>query len=200
MTPAVTKKRPSSPPGLVLLGAIVGAHGLKGEVVLKVFTEAPEGVAAYGPLQSEDGRVTVEIEALRPLKNGHAARLKDVRDRAAAEALKGVGLYVPRAALGEPDEEDEFYHTDLVGLAVEQEGKGRLGFVKAVHNFGAGDLLEIALEGRRQTVLLPFTREAVPVVDIKGRRLVAAPPLGLWDRPGKPDDGDDVAEEKGSTG
>ena len=175
----------------MLLGAITGAQGLKGEVILKVFTEDPEAIAAYGPLQSEDGKVTVEIEALRPVKSGFAARLKGVRDRNAAEALKGTGLYVARDALGKAAEDDEFFHADLIGLAVEQEGKGRVGVVTAVPDFGAGDLLEIALEGRKNTVLLPFTREAVPVVDLEGRRVVVVPPEGLWDEagPGEEEDG-----------
>lgn len=180
------KKSPSKPADLVLLGAVTGAQGLKGEVVLKVFTQDPACIAAYGPLQSEDGKVTVEIEAVRPVKNGFAARLKGVTDRTGAEALKGVGLYVPRAALGMAAEgDDEFLQADLVGLAVEDEAGAHLGQVTAVQDFGAGDLLEIALEGRKGTVLLPFTREAVPQVDIEGRRLVARPPEGLWDDNGK---------------
>jgi len=181
MPATTTKKSLSSPSGLVLLGAITGAQGLKGEVVLKVFTEDPDGITAYGPLQSEDGATLVEIEALRPVKGGLAARLKGVRDRTAAEALKGVGLYVPRAALGETQEPDEYFHADLLGLAVEEEGKGQIGIVTAVQNFGAGDLLEIALDGQRRSVLLPFTHEAVPLVDVPGGRVVAVPPEGLWD-------------------
>jgi 16S rRNA processing protein RimM len=175
----------------VLLGAITGAHGLKGEVVLKVFTETPDAIAAYGPLQSEDGSVKVEIEALRPVKGGFAARLKGVRDRTQAETLKGVGLYVPRAALGEAGEEDQFFHADLIGLEVWEADKGRIGTVVAVPDFGAGDLLEIALEGRKKTVLLPFTRQAVPKVDVAAGRIEVAPPEGLWDedkRPGPEED------------
>ncbi len=187
------RPKPSNPPGLVLLGAITGAQGLKGEVVLKVFTETPDAISAYGPLRSEDGSVTVEIEALRPVKAGFAAKLKGVRDRNAAEALKGTGLYVTREALGETQDEDEFYHADLIGLAVEREGEGRIGFVTAVHDFGAGDLLEIALEAENKTVLLPFTKDAVPVVDIKGCRLVVEPPLGIWD---EPQEGEREREEK----
>jgi 16S rRNA processing protein RimM len=171
----------------VLLGAITGAHGLKGEVVLKVFTEDPRGITAYGPLQSEDGAVTVTIESLRPLKGGFAARLKGVASRNAAEALKGVGLHAPREALGQADDEDEFFHADLIGLAVEDESGAVIGRVAGVQDFGAGDLLEIALEGRRRTVLLPFSREAVPVVDLAGARIVAKPPEGLWDEAARDD-------------
>ena len=167
---------------MVLLGAITGALGIKGEVTLKVFTEEVAAIASYGPLSNEDGTATFEIEALRPHKVGAAARLKGVRDRNAAEALKGTGLFVPRQALGEADAiEDEFFYSDLVGLAVEQERMGRIGFITAVHDFGAGDLLEIELEEDRRKVLLPFTKDAVPVIDIKGCRVVVEPPEGLWD-------------------
>ncbi len=165
-----------------MLGAITGAHGIKGEVVLKVFTEELKAIASYGPLSNEDGSASFEIEALRAVKAGAAARLKGVRDRNAAEALKGTGLYVDRTALGDADEaEDEFYQTDLIGLAVEQERMGRIGFITAVHDFGAGDLLEIKLEETGKKVLLPFSKEAVPVVDMKGHRVVVEPPEGLWD-------------------
>jgi len=165
----------------VLLGAITGAQGLKGEVILKVFTGTPEGITAYGPLQSEDGKISVEVEGLRPVKSGFAARLKGVTDRNGAEALKGVGLYVSRVALGEAEDDDEFFHTDLVGLTVQEAGGAVIGKIASVQDFGAGDLLEIALNSRRQTVLLPFTQEAVPEVDIAGGKVVIVPPEGLWD-------------------
>ncbi len=169
-------------------------------MILKVFTETPEAIRSYGPLQSEDGKVTVEITKLSPVKGGFAAKLKGVDDRNAAEALKGVGLYVTREQLGDADDEDEYFHADLMGLAVEQVGKGVIGKVTAVQNFGADDLLEIALTGRKVTVLLPFTREAVPVVDLAGGRVVVDPPAGLWDQGGAPDDGlDDGKAEKGRT-
>lgn len=176
----LNKQTQSAPAGMVLLGAITGAHGIKGEVILKVFTEELKAIATYGPLSNEDGSATFEIEALRAIKLGAAARLKGVRDRNAAEALKGTGLYVAREALGLADQEgDEFFHSDLVGLAVEQGQMGRIGFITAVHDFGAGDLLEIQLEETREKVLLPFTKEAVPVIDIKGCRVVVEPPEGL---------------------
>lgn len=186
---------------MVLLGAIIGARGLKGEVLLKVFTDPPEAIAAYGPLLSEDGKVSVEIEKLSPAKGGFAATLKGVRDRNAAEALKGTGLYVSREALGETEEEDEFFHTDLIGLDVVQEGEV-IGKVVAVPDFGAGDLLEIRLKDRKVTVLLPFTREAVPGVDLTAGRVTVVPPEGLWDLGpkeggGKPDDGADDAKAGG---
>lgn len=158
---------------------------------MKVFTETPEAIRTYGPLQSEDGSVKVDITRLTPVKGGFAAKLKGVDDRNAAEALKGVGLYVTREQLGEAEDEDEFFHADLIGLAVEQAGEGVIGKVAAVQNFGADDLLEIVLEGRKQTVLLPFTKEAVPVVDVHGGRVVVDPPVGLWDKGDTPDDGQD---------
>lgn len=161
---------------------------------MKVFTETPDAIRAYGPLQSEDGSVRVEITRLSPVKGGFAAKLKGVDDRNGAEALKGIGLYVTREQLGEAEDEDEFFHADLIGLQVEQDGKGVIGKVTAVQNFGADDLLEIALSGRKQTVLLPFTRDAVPLVDVHGGRVVVDPPAGLWDKGGTPDDGQDEKE------
>jgi len=191
----LNKRTQLAPAGKILLGAITGAHGVKGEVILKVFTEELKAIASYGPLQNEDGSKSFEIEALRPVKTGAAARLKGVRDRNAAEALKGTGLFVDREALGEANEaEDEFFHSDLVGLAAEQEGMGRVGFITAVHNFGAGDMLEIELEGSHEKVLLPFTKEAVPMIDIKGARVVVEPPEGLWDDGSK---GPPPAEKEG---
>jgi len=185
----VKKQRQNNPPildrekGLVLLGAITGAQGLKGEVVMKVFTGDPAAIGSYGPLRSEDGSVTVEVLSVRPVKSGFAARLKGVGNRNQAEALKGVGLYVPREALGAA-EEDEFFQADLIGLEVRQ-GDVALGRVMAVQDFGAGDLLEIQLTSRKGTVLLPFTLEAVPEVDVDGGFVRVLPPEGLWDKPGK---------------
>ncbi len=177
----------------MLLGAITGARGLKGEVILKSFTQSPEAIANYGPLQSEDGAVKVVINRLSPVKGGFAAKLKGVNDRNGAEALKGIGLYVDRDQLGAV-EEDEFFHADLIGLDVVRGDDGVIGKVTAVQNFGASDLLEIALTAAKGTVLLPFTKEAVPVLDLAAGRLEVNPPLGLWDKGGTPDDGQDEAK------
>jgi 16S rRNA processing protein RimM len=158
----------------VLIAQIGAAHGVRGEVRLRAFTQDPLSVARYGALESEDGR-RFEIEAVRPAKDMLVARLKGVSDRAAAEALKNVRLYVARAKLPKPAE-DEFYHADLVGLSAETPGGGAFGTVKAVHNFGAGDLLEIEPAGGGATLMLPFTEATVPTIDLAGRRIVVEPP------------------------
>jgi 16S rRNA processing protein RimM len=161
----------------VLLGRIAGAHGIRGEVVIRTFTAAPESIGAYGPLSERGGRRTFTIANARVTQKGVVARLEGVSDRNEAEALKGVELYVERERLPAVDE-GEFYHADLVGLAaVDPEGKA-IGKIVAVHNFGAGDLLEIRLAGSGKTELVPFTDAAVPEVDIAGGRVIVAMPEG----------------------
>jgi 16S rRNA processing protein RimM len=158
----------------ILLAAVIGAQGLKGEVRVKAFTEDPASLAAYGGLHTKDGR-RFTATAARTTKPGEAVlSLAEVKTREAAEALKGTELYVPRAALPAPGDE-EFYHADLVGLRAEDESGRVLGTVHAIHNFGAGDVIEIARPDG-DTVLLPFTRETVPQIEIdKGRIVVAVP-------------------------
>jgi 16S rRNA processing protein RimM len=165
--------------GRVCVGAVAGAFGVRGEVRLKSFCAEPEDVAAYGPLTTEDGARSFEVTLLKPVKAGFAARLTGVRTKEQADALRGTRLYAPRAALPEPDEE-EYYHADLIGLEVRDTGGHLLGHVRAIHDHGAGDLLEIHGPSLKQTLLLPFTRAAVPTVDIAGRRIVADPPEGLF--------------------
>jgi 16S rRNA processing protein RimM len=164
--------------GLTCVGAVAGAFGVQGEVRLKSFCAEPEAIAGYGPLATGDGR-RFEVGALRPIKGAFAARLSGVATREAAEALKGTRLYVPRDRLP-PLEPDEYYHADLIGLAVVDTGGAPLGTVRAVHDHGAGDLLEIARPGRPE-VLLPFTRTAVPTVDLAAGRIVADPPEGMFE-------------------
>src|SRR5262245_24074210 len=125
----------------VCIAQIGAAHGVRGEVRLKAFTQDPLSVAGFGPLEAEDGR-RIEIETVRPAKDMLVARLKGVTDRNAAEALTNLRLYVARERLPEV-EDDEFYHADLIGLAATTSDGAPFGIVKAVHNFGAGDLLEI---------------------------------------------------------
>jgi 16S rRNA processing protein RimM len=157
----------------VLLGEIGGAQGLKGEVRLRSFTAEPGAIADYGPLEDETGRM-VEIESLQVTPKGLIARLKGVTTREGAEALTRTKLYVPRDRLPERGEE-EWYHAELIGLAAFAPDGAQLGSVLAVHNFGAGDLIEIAPpEGA--TLLVPFTRDAVPEVDVEGGRLIVVPP------------------------
>ena len=158
----------------VCVAQIGAAHGVRGEVRLKPFTEDPLSVARYGVLETEDGR-RLEIEALRPAKHMLVARLKGVTDRNAAEALKNLRLYVPRDRLP-PPADDEFYQADLVGLAAQTRDGAPFGTVKAVHNFGAGDLLEIEPAAGGASVMLPVTETAVPVVEIARGRIVIAPP------------------------
>lgn len=157
----------------VCVGMIVGVHGVKGAVRVKSFTEEPEDFASYGPLEDDRGRV-FEASVEGRVRGAVIASLAGIDDRDEAMALKGTRLYVPRAALPEP-EEDEFYFTDLIGLSVERPDGAKIGRVVAVDNFGAGDVIEIAREGA-PPLDLPFTRKTVPVVDIAGGRLVVVEP------------------------
>lgn len=157
------------------VGVIAGPHGVRGAVRVKSFTREPEALGRYGPLSDADGRAIYRLRPTGTAKGAVIARIEGVEDRDAAEALKGTELFLPREALPAPDDPDEFYHADLIGLAAEGEDGARLGTVKALYDFGAGDVLEIALEGGG-TAMLPFTREAVPLVDPAGGRVVVAPP------------------------
>jgi 16S rRNA processing protein RimM len=158
----------------VCIAQIGAAHGVRGEVRLKPFTEDPLAVTRYGALESEDGNRRFEIEAVRPAKDMLVARLKGVTDRDAAEALKNIRLFVAREKLPQP-EADEFYHADLVGLTARKQNGETVGTVKAVHNFGAGDLLEIE-PAAGATIMLPFNEVTVPVVDIAAKTIVVELP------------------------
>jgi 16S rRNA processing protein RimM len=157
----------------ICLGQIGAAHGVRGEVRLRSFTADPQAIANYGPLETGDGRV-LEIETLRPAKNHFVARLAGVGNREAAEQLTNVRLYVPRERLPEPTDANEFYHADLVGLAAFDAAGNKLGSVIAIHNFGAGDLIEIQPPNGGNTELIPFDAPNVPVVDVAGGRIVVA--------------------------
>lgn len=158
----------------ILLGAVIGAHGLKGEVKVKSFAETPDRLGAYGPLHGRDGRIFT-IETLRAIDEASAVlRFEGVDNREAAQALKGLELYVARAALPETEAE-EFYHADLVGLRAEDEAGRLIGHVRGIHNFGAGDVLDIE-KPDGSDVLLPFAREFVPIIDIGSGRVVIAVP------------------------
>ncbi len=157
-----------TPEGMVCVGAIAGAFGVRGEARLKSFCAEPEAIGEYAPLTTEDGR-SFDVKLTRAIKDGFAARLSGIATREEAEALKGTRLYAPRERLPAlPD--DEFYHTDLIGLLVVDTGGAELGRVRAVHDFGAGDVLEV-LGGKE--LMLPFTRAVVPTVDLNARRIVA---------------------------
>ncbi|WP_324753104.1 ribosome maturation factor RimM [Roseovarius sp. Pro17] len=168
----------NEPSDMICIGAIAGSFGVRGEVRLKSFAAQPEDIAAYGPLATEDGTQSHTVTLTGQAKNGFTARLSGIRTKEEADALRGTRLFVARAKLpGLPD--DEYYHADLVGLDVFDSGGALLGQVKTVLNHGASDLLEIALPGTPETVLLPFTQASVPTVDLAGGRIVADPPDGL---------------------
>ena len=166
----------------ICVGAISGAFGVRGEVRVKSFCAEPEAVASYGPLWSEDGARSFTIKITRGVPGGLAARLSGVSTKEEADALRGVALYADRSRLPHlPD--DEFYHADLIGLVVTDTGGARLGTVRAVHNHGAGDILEIHEPGRKAVMLLPFTKAIVPTVDLAASRIVADPPEEVQDGP-----------------
>src|SRR5215470_8294448 len=162
----------------VCVAKIGAAHGTAGEVRLWPFTTKPEAGGAYGILQTADGKA-LEIESLRPAGEFLVVRFRGVTDRAAAERLRNIELYVPRERLPVPDP-DEFYYADLIGLQVHDTGGKTVGIVIAVHNFGAGDLLEIAPADGGQSVMLPFSVSTVPTVEIAAGRIVVDLPEGLF--------------------
>jgi 16S rRNA processing protein RimM len=157
--------------GKVCIARIGAAHGVRGEVRLWPFTADPLAVASYGPLETTDGKRRFEIATARAAKDHLVARIKGVDTREAAEALNGLELFVAREKLPATDA-DEFYHADLIGLAAVSTAGDTLGRIIAVHNFGAGDIIEIALGGGGETKLLPFTNAVVPTVDLAGGRVV----------------------------
>jgi 16S rRNA processing protein RimM len=157
----------------VCVGQIGAPHGVRGEVRLRSFTAEPEAITAYGPLETEDGRV-LEIESLRPAKDHFVAMFAGIGDRDAAEKLANLKLYVRRERLPALAETDEFYHADLIGLAVVNKAGEPLGTVLAIHNFGAGDLIEVRLNGGK-TELVPFNERNVPRVDVAAGRIVIEP-------------------------
>ncbi len=158
----------------VCVGVITGVHGLRGLLRVRPFTDTPEGVASYGPVETEDGTRQLTLDIANRLGKGLIlVRVEGVADRAAAEALKGVRLYVARALLPVPDE-DEFYHADLIGLAAVTRDGETLGRVRMVHDYGAGESLEIAMTDG-SAAIVPFTRAAVPQIDIDGGKVVVEP-------------------------
>ncbi len=149
----------------VLMGRIGRAHGVAGQVRIKAFTADPLSIADYGPLTDPSGR-TYRLTDVRPGKEVVVARIEGVGDRAAAEALNGTELYAERSQLPPDDDPDTFYHTDLVGLEARDETGAAIGHVDGVYDFGAGDILDVAPKAGGKSVMVPFTRDAVPQVDI----------------------------------
>ena len=164
----------------ILLGRIVGAHGIRGDVVIDSYAGEPGNIGAYGPLSSEDGSKQLTIKVIRVTPKGVVARVAGVADRNDAEALKGTALYVARDRLPATGE-DEFYYADLAGLRADNEAGERIGSVVAMQNYGAGDLLEVRLDGQSITELLPFTDAFVPVVDVAGGRVIVIMPAPTSD-------------------
>ena len=167
----------------VCLGAIAGAHGVRGQVRIKAFTEVPEDLTAYGPLGDEAGRRRFRISLTGRSKGNLLAEIAGVTDRDAAEALRGTRLYVARDALPAPEDEETFYHADLIGLLAETPEGEALGRVRQIHNFGAGDVLEVVPEDAGEARFLPFTKAVVPKLDLAGGRLTVVPPAEAEAKP-----------------
>jgi 16S rRNA processing protein RimM len=159
----------------VCVAQIGGAHGIRGEVKLKAFTSDPMAVTRYGPLLTEDGAASFEIENARPARGHLVVRLRGIGDRNAAERLANLKLFVPRSRLP-PPAADEFYHADLIGLTAVTGDGTEIGAVLAVHDFGAGDILELKPAGDGPSIMVPFTEAFVPSVDISAGRIVVVPP------------------------
>lgn len=160
---------------LIFVARVAGAFGVKGEVRLTTFTADPMALLGYRDLRRENGAAGLTLTSARPAKGGIVARATEIETREQAEALRGLRLYIPREILPEPEDEDEFYLADLIGLSVVTPDGELLGVVRTVHDFGAGDLLEIQ-PPHGASWWLPFTRDAVPAVRLADRLLVAVRP------------------------
>jgi 16S rRNA processing protein RimM len=163
----------------ICLGVVTSPHGVRGAVRIKSFTEEPEDVARYGPLTDQTGKRSFELRLIGAGKGVVIAHLSGVDDRNQAEALRGLQLCLPRSALPQPDAE-EYYHADLIGLEAVLGDGTPVGRVRAIHDFGAGDTLELARPSG-PPVMVPFTRAVVPSVELATGRLVLDPPPGLLD-------------------
>lgn len=164
----------------IALGVVSGVRGVRGEVRIKTYTEDPAAIAAYGPLTDATGNRRFKIVSVRSDKAGIVARIAGVDDREAAEALKGLELYVDRGALPRP-EPDSWYHADLIGLEVFAPDGTWLGRVAGVQNFGAGDLLEIAFTGHKDTEFVPLTAACVPEVNVAGGHITVVLPENFFE-------------------
>lgn len=165
----------TQPQNLICVAVIMGAHGVHGAVKVKSYTEIPEDFSNYGPLLDAEGQVILTPKNPRPVGSAFAMRSSEIKTREQALAMKGTQLFVPRDVLPEIEDEDDFYYADLVGLDVKTRDGKRAGTIKAVHEFGAGDMLEIQppkSAEKQATWFHPFTKLAVPKVDLKGRRVI----------------------------
>ena len=155
----------------ICVGVVTGSFGVRGEARVKSFCAEASAFGDYGPLTTEDGQTSYKLSITRPVKEGFAVRMSGVSTKEQADALKGTKLYAPRAALPRlPD--DEYYYTDLIGLSALDTGGAVIGKITAVHDHGAGDILEIARTGGKGTLLVPFTLAVVPTVDLASGRLI----------------------------
>lgn len=161
----------------IFLGQIGAAHGIKGAVRIATHTQDPEAIGSYGPLLTDRDGLTITISKLRLHKNVVVAHIKGISDRNAAELLNGVSLFIERDRLPEPEDEDEFYHADLIGLEARLETGVVIGTVIALPNFGAGDLIEIRNPTSGETYLYPFTKAVVPTINFEQRHLTIVVPI-----------------------
>ena len=195
---------PPAPQNLVVLGVFGAAHGLKGEIRLKSYTEEPLAIANYAPLLTKSGR-QIKLASLRQAKDVLIARVEGVSDRTGAEQLVNLQLFVERAALGTPEDEDEFFHADLIGLVARDEAGNRIGTVTGLFDFGAGDIVEVTPDGAKgapdsakggpggaKPLLLPFTKAVVPLVDIKAGHIVVVLP----EETGAADEAEEASEDE----
>ncbi len=164
----------------ILLAQIGAPHGIKGEVRVKPFGE-PEMLDQYGKLETSDGQ-KLKIKRMRPQKNMMVVKFEGVNTREEAEALNRVELFIDRAKLPEPEEDDEFYIEDLIGMDVLDESGEKLGSIIAVPNFGAGDMLEIKPTSSSSTYFLPFTKEVVPTLNFENHTVTVVPPIEVSER------------------
>ena len=172
----------------VCLGVIIGVHGIKGLVRIKSYTQTDSDIASYGHLEDAAGN-KLDLMIKGRAKSALLAEIKGVKDRTDAEKVKGTKLFIPRNALPAADD-GEFYHADLIGLSVYNQKEVFIGTVNGVHDFGAGELLDVELDGSDKSTLIPFTKECVPVVDLDARKLIRKLILGLVEN-----HDDDVSEK-----
>lgn len=162
----------------ICVGIILSAHGVKGEVKVHPYTQNPEDLTAYGPLFNQSGSKEFQLRIKRIQNDAVIATISGCNDRNAAEPLRGTKLYIPRDALPETDE-DEFYHEDLLNLKVIRQNGTLVGTIKAIHNFGAGDVLEVTLSGSGKTEMIPFTKAVIPDINLAEGFVTMTPPEEL---------------------
>ena len=171
----------------ILLGQIGAAHGIKGQVRIATHTQDPEAIGSYGPLDTDRPGLTITLTKVRLQKNVIVAHIKGISDRTAAEQLNGVSLFIDRSKLPDTEDEDDFYHADLIGLDARLDNGVVIGKVSAVLNFGAGDLIEVRDPQSGDTYLYPFTKAVVPVIEIAEGYLTIVVPLDAPEGEEEPD-------------